>query len=391
MAKKTTKKTARKRTTRKKASSSSVETPPDTIGQKIPIVSLDEILGQSHAVGLLDAAMMSGRVHHAWIFHGPEGVGKFTTALAFAGTVLDPLTARDLSGNLRHDPQSPTVHLLKAGSHPDLHIICKELASSSRNDSVRNSKQTSIAKEVIEEFLVEPATRTRVAGGESIARKVFLVDEAHLLGLEAQNALLKTLEEPPQGTIIVLITPSEDRLLPTIRSRCQRVPFAPLDDTAMHTWIARAQLDLQGIDPAWALEFAGGSPGVLAAIVQSGLVRWHQSLGPALDQLAQGRSVIELGSMLAELVNQAAADSIAGDTRASKDVANRVTARRMFQMLGESFRAALWQAVNAGQTDRAEWAIASIEIVDQAQTQLNSNVALALLFENLAAQCPVAL
>ncbi len=390
MAKKTTKKSVRKKSVRKKTAGRLLEEKPVAQAPTHTIVSLDEILGQSRAIGLIDAALESGRVHHAWIFHGPEGVGKCTTALALAGVILDPTTAPDLAGHLRPDPQSPTQHQLRAGTHPDLHVIHKGLALASRDPNVRSSKQTSIAKEVVEEFLIEPASRTSVSSSTSIANKVFIVDEAHLLGMEAQNALLKTLEEPPTGTILILITPSEDRLLPTIRSRCQRVPFGPLADEAMQAWLMRSQLDLSDIDRTWALAFAGGSPGILTAIAKTGMGNWHQALAQPLAALARGQSVIELGSLLATLVDQAAAQEVAGNPHASKDVANRTAARRMFQMLGESFRAHLKNATFEQDHDHAEWAIACIDLVNQAQAQLDANVALSLLFENFAAQCPVA-
>lgn len=352
-------------------------------------IPLNEVLGQSRAVGLLDSAVTSGRLHHAWVFHGPEGVGKFTTALAFGAVVLDPSAGPDLAGRVRPDPESPVQRLLRAGSHPDLHVVRKELAVYSREDRVRTSMQTGIAKEVVEEFLIEPAARTRVVPGASLAGKVFIVDEAHLLGIEAQNALLKTIEEPAEGTVIVLVTPSEDRLLPTVRSRCQLVPFGPLDRSATEAWVRGAGLDLSGVDAEWALAFAGGSPGVLRAVVEGGLGGWQAELRPALDRLHAGEGVIELGGLLAKLVDEAAAAAVVGEARASKSVANRVAARRMFRLLGESFRGTMRRAAAVGRAEDAERAAACIGFVEVAERQVDSNVALALVFENLAARCAI--
>lgn len=400
MAKKTAKKTTKKaRPRKKKAAAGMLASAAPVVGQIAPKpIPLDEVLGQTRAIGLLDAAISSGRLHHAWVFHGPEGIGKFTTALAFAATVLDP-TARPvqdcpggtnsprLAGRVRPDPESRVQGLLRAGAHPDLHIVRKELASVSRSDQVRASKQTRLAKEVVEEFLIEPAARTRVLTGESRATKVFIVDEAHLLGVEAQNALLKTIEEPPEGTVIVLVTPSEDRLLPTIKSRCQLVPFGPLDGASMEAWVCSAGVDLSGVDAEWALSFAGGSPGVLRAIAETGLGGWHTELKPMLDRLHAGQGVMELGGLLAKLVDEAAAAAVAGEARASKEVANRVAARRMFKLLGESFRLAMRSAAAVGRAEEAERSARCIGFVEVAERQVDSNVALALVFENLAAQC----
>jgi DNA polymerase-3 subunit delta' len=388
VAKKVAKKAAAKKAPAKRArAAAAAEAAPLPAARESVPIGLDEVLGQERALGVLEASLRSGRLHHAWIFHGPEGVGKFTAALAFAAVLLDPSSAPDRQGRVRPGPESQAQRLLRAGSHPDLHVVRKELAAVSREDTVRSSKQTTLAKQVVDEFLIEPAERTRVVPGESRAGKVFVVDEAHLLGIEAQNSLLKTIEEPPEGTVIILVTPSEDRLLPTIRSRCQRVPFGPLSEGAMQAWIGRSGMDLGKLDVPWALSFAGGSPGVLKAIVETGLERWHEAVGPAIAELQRGVAVIDLGTVLAKLVDDAAAAAVEGDARASKDVANRVAARRMFRLLGEAFRAQLRRSAAVGRIAEAEWATGCIDLVDQAERQLDSNVALGLVFENLAAQC----
>ena len=97
--------------------------------------------------------------------------------------------------------------------------------------------------------------------------------------------------------------------------------------------------------------------------------------------------MIELGGLLAKLVDEAAAAAVAGDARASKDVANRVAARRMFRLLGESFRGAMGRSAAVGRVDQAERAAACIGFIEVAERQVDSNVAMALVFENLAAQC----
>jgi DNA polymerase-3 subunit delta' len=390
VAKKTAKKAGKKASRKKRPAGALLKAAVTVSGPPVPKpIPLDEVLGQPRAIGRLDSAISSGRLHHAWVFHGPEGVGKFTTALAFAAAVLDPSSKPDLAGRVRPDPESQVQGLLRAGSHPDLHVVRKELASVSRSDQVRASKQTRLAKDVVEEFLIEPAAKTRVLPGESLAGKVFIVDEAHLLGIEAQNTLLKTMEEPPEGTVIVLVTPSEDRLLPTVRSRCQLVSFGTLDDSSMAAWARRAELDLSGVDAEWAFAFAGGSPGVLRAIAETGLGGWHAELQPSLDRLQAGGGVMELAGLLTKLVDEAAAAAVAGEARASKDVANRVAARRMFKLLGESFRGMMRRAAAVGRNDDAERAAACIGFVEIAERQMDSNVAMALVFENLAAQCAI--
>ena len=119
--------------------------------------SLGDILGQGQALAALRASMASGRVHHAWIFHGPAGVGKFTTAVAFAGALLDPTTAPGLTGEIAPDPDSETQRLVRAGMHPDLHVVTKELALHHEDREVRTRKLITIPKKVVEKWLLEPA------------------------------------------------------------------------------------------------------------------------------------------------------------------------------------------------------------------------------------------
>ena len=89
---------------------------------------MDTILGQDRAVDILHAALRSERMHHAWIFSGPKGVGKLTCAVELARLLLDPDAGPDLSGRLSVDPEGKTSRLIAADSHPDLHVIRKELA-----------------------------------------------------------------------------------------------------------------------------------------------------------------------------------------------------------------------------------------------------------------------
>ena len=337
---------------------------------------MGSVVGQERAIGVLRRAAASGRLHHAWLFHGPEGVGKFTTALAFAGELLTPSGA----------PGREASRLLASGMHPDLHVVRKELASISRDEGVRSSKQLGIAIEVVREFLIEPASRTRVASGSSPGSKVFIVDEAHLLGPEAQDALLKTLEEPAPGTVIVLVTHIPERLKATVRSRCQRVAFGTLDEGAMRSWLAGSGLEVPKDVMTWALRFASGSPGALRAAVESGLVAWQAAVGSMLDKATQGRTPVELGGVLAKLVDESAAAAVEHNPRASKEAANRVAARRMFRLLGERCREELAAGAQRGDAPALERAAEALDRVAAAERQVDSNVALALVFDNLAAQ-----
>jgi len=365
-----------------------------------PITTLDQLLGQSHAKRTLQTAMHSGRIHHAWIFHGPAGVGKFTAAIAFAATLLDPTTSPDLSGSLAPEPDSHVQRLVRAGTHPDLHIIAKELAAISRADTVRNSKQSGIAKEVVEEFLTEPAARSRVLPGDSRAAKVFIIDEAELLGPIPQNTLLKTLEEPPAGTVIILITSAEERLLPTIRSRAQRVSFTPLEEPDMMKWLSRRSGDagIGAVEPekrSWLLRFAAGSPGAADIALANDLFTWETALREPLKSIEQGRFPIGLGESLAKMIDERAAAWVKQNPDASKDAANKTWARRMLGFLAEDTRTRLrlrTQGKSADQVEQdasAQRLLNAIDAIAAAESHLAMNVNLALLLENLVAQMSV--
>jgi hypothetical protein len=350
-------------------------------------IRLDAVLGQQRAIAELRAAIASDRIHHSWVFHGPVGVGKFTTALAFAAVILDATSQAALSGRIEPDPSSYTQRLLASGTHPDLHIITKELVAISRVPELRDAKQRNIAKEVLEEFLIEPATKTRSSADRAMASKVFIVDEAELIDAKGQNSLLKTLEEPPSGSVIILVTAHEERLLPTIRSRSQPVAFAPLGDDDMKKWMSAAKLDLSGLNAdgkSWLLSFAAGSPGAAQLAVQTGLPAWHASMAPLLTELDAGRFPIDFASTASKLIDEWAQAWIdrPGSENASKDAANKAAARLMFRLLNEHFRSRL--RALAGTEGKQDRLLSAIDLIKEAEWKLDANVQGLFVLDDLA-------
>ncbi len=349
--------------------------------------TLELIQGQPRAVETLDSAVASDRVHHAWIFHGPAGVGKHTTARAFAGLLLDPGAAPDLSGRIRPDPEGRTRALLESGSHPDLHLISKEMASFSREQAVRSSKQRSIPVEVIREFLIEPAGLSTSASNGARASKVFIVDEAHLLQAgegAAANAVLKVLEEPPPGVVIILVTDDEHALLPTIRSRCRRVAFVPLDDTSMRGWVKASGLEIPKQRAPDLLEFASGSPGRLTLALDADVAGWMDRLDPLLEHAANGRYAPELAGAMHEIVKAYAEAKAKESSEASKDVANRLALELMFSLLHARARRRVRDS--ADDRDRARRPLRDVDAIDSAERLVASNANAGLALENLALQ-----
>lgn len=341
-------------------------------------VDLSELIGQAGARRLLEAAIRAERVHHAWIFHGPPGIGKCTAARAFGAMLLTPA---DPAG------AEPVQRLLRAGAHPDLHLVSKELASLSADTKVRGQKQATIAKEVVAQFLLAPAASARRLDSGSTIGKVFVVDEAELLAFVTQNQILKTLEEPPSGTVILLVTSDENRLLPTIRSRCQRVAFTPLSPAEMEAWIARAGLDLPPRDREWILQWAAGSPGAAQSAVRHGLPAWRDLLEPSLAavEVGGGPALTTLGAAMARLVDERATDAVKSRPEASKDGANRLWSRRLLAFVASWFARRL-REVAAADPARAEALARAIDLCRAAERQVEANVAFASVLENLAAQ-----
>lgn len=159
-----------------------------------------EVVGQEIATAILKNAVSLGRVHHAYLFAGPRGVGKTTVARILAKA----LNCKDPRGG---EPcgECENCREIDRGSFPDL--VEMDAASNRGIDDIRAVK--------------EAVSYTPLKG----KYKVYIIDEAHMLTKEAFNALLKTLEEPPPKTVFVLCTTEYEKIIPTILSRCQRIIF----------------------------------------------------------------------------------------------------------------------------------------------------------------------
>ena len=205
------------------------------------------IVGQDRAVAQFLDAWKNRRLHHAWLLAGPRGVGKASFARAAACRVLAD-AARPVMGEGLDVPDShPISHLLAAGSHPDFRML----------ERLENPKTGNLARGI---------SVDQVRGlGELIgstpslsAWRAIVIDAADDLENSAANALLKMLEEPPANTIFFLVAHAPGRLLPTIRSRCRRLEFGPLDDGAMTSLLGRL---IPGENSPELVRIAAGSPG----------------------------------------------------------------------------------------------------------------------------------
>jgi DNA polymerase-3 subunit delta' len=232
------------------------------------ILGLGEIIGQDRVIAMLRESIARGALHHALLFVGPEGVGKRSAALA--------LTRRLLCSDVRQDEACGVCSAciqVAARSHPDLRV------EGFFYDEKKKESRESVAIDQVRAAQAFVAGQA-IAGG----RKIVVFEEAHGLTEEAQNALLKTLEEPPRHSLIVLVCHNASRLAVTVRSRCQRVPFSPLGARDLATILAgRARVAAD--DAALVSAYSDGSLAFAASPER--LREAHERVGEALTAIAR--------------------------------------------------------------------------------------------------------
>ena len=193
-------------------------------------------------------AMAKDRLHHAYLFEGPRGVGKRTLAdLVALGANCEASAGRPCG-------TCGTCRAIAAGTHPD--VIHVEVAAD------RASK--TIPVDAIREVIRQAGYRRYGA-----RRRVVVVDPAEAMQEGAANALLKTLEEPPEGTGFILVTHNAGALLPTIRSRCQRVRLGAVPVPVIESWLHRKGVE----DAAVLARLALGCPGRALELSGDGLAK----------------------------------------------------------------------------------------------------------------------
>ncbi|MBE0537660.1 MAG: DNA polymerase III subunit delta' [Phycisphaerae bacterium] len=217
-------------------------------------MSLKNIFCQERAIGALQRAMNAGRLAHAYIFAGPAGVGKRTTAQAWAKMLLCRERRQEKATDLSFNDscgRCESCRVFEGGGHPDYHLIEKELRPFTMDDKGKEAKQD-LPIAVVREFLIDKVAHRPVMSECT----VYVLREAERLNASSQNALLKVLEEPPKHCFIILLCSRADRLLPTTQSRCQIVRFGPVDEPHIV-----AALTEKGVDKTQAQYWARLSEG----------------------------------------------------------------------------------------------------------------------------------
>ena len=205
------------------------------------------LLGHAEAEATFLDALRSGRMHHAWLITGPDGIGKATLAFRFARRLLAGIPPTDASDL---DPTDPIFRRVAAGTHADMLTIEREL----------NAKTGRMKRDIAVDDVRDIGGFMSLTPAEG-GWRVVVVDGAEDMNLSSANALLKVLEEPPPRAILLLVCAAPGRLLPTIRSRCRRLRLAPLDDASMRQLLEQYLPRLTGDERDRLVTLAEGSPG----------------------------------------------------------------------------------------------------------------------------------
>jgi DNA polymerase III subunit delta' len=223
------------------------------------------LIGHAEAEATLLGALRAGRIHHAWLLSGPEGVGKATLAFRFARRLL----AGGATGTLALDPAHPVFRRVAAGTHADLLTV----------ERAWDEKRKRLRGEISVEDVRGVADFLRLTAAEG-GWRVVVLDGVEHLNRNAANALLKVLEEPPARAVLLLVSASPGRLLPTIRSRCRRLPVGRLEEAEVARLLDTVLPEASGAERARLAAIAQGSPGRA--------LRLADEDGAALAELAAG-------------------------------------------------------------------------------------------------------
>jgi len=253
------------------------------------------VVGHRPVVELLRQAVRRGRVPQSLLFAGPEGVGKRTVAVALAQAVNCPKRQDgDACG------KCPTCERIAAGRHSDVTYLDKGDEASIKIDALRARVLSVIGYRPFE-----------------AERRVFIIDPADDMVEQAQDALLKTLEEPPSAATIILVTAYPDTLPPTVQSRCRRLRFGPLTEAD----VARVLVDRCGVPRSEAAQLATAAGGSVS-----------QALAEKVGELGDDRRAA------LELLLAAGRDTgVGGRLKAATTLVQHESDRRDREALGARF------------------------------------------------------
>ncbi|MBI3835024.1 MAG: DNA polymerase III subunit [Planctomycetes bacterium] len=353
-------------------------------------MSLLEVQFQPQAQRILRHSIASGRIPHAYIFHGPDGVGKelFALGLAEISLCAKPIDHRFTGAQLESIGADAVrtgcgrcddCRMLAAGTHPDFHLITRQLHREHPDPEVRKRRGLEITVDVLRHFVMDRVALTPKCG----RAKIFVIREAEEMTVQAQNALLKTLEEPPQNTMIILLTRSVDRLLATTQSRCQLVPFGTLPIGFVKERLRALRPDAVSKVVEWCATASDGSLGRAILLFDLELHAAFGRIHVSLDHLSDSRDEAVVKQWTEEA--KALGERLRADDPEMTDAeSTRRGLSEVLQLAARSYDESLRDFSGQGSdSDEAEMAAAAIDRLAEAEHQLDLNANTQLVMEVL--------
>jgi len=232
-----------------------------------------QLTGHDAAMAEFAAALRTGRMHHAWLLSGPQGIGKATLAFRMARAILKYGAGSGVADDLAMSPDDPVFRKITALSHPDFLLLRRPVDKSGRLQGVLPVEE-----------IRKAASFFALSAGEG-GWRVCVIDSADDMNISAANALLKILEEPPRNAMILLISHAPGRLLPTIRSRCRKLALRPLGVKALAEVVGAHFPDLSPDDFRLVARLSDGAPGRALALAHEDGLRIYREMTELLLSL----------------------------------------------------------------------------------------------------------
>ncbi|MBI9018928.1 MAG: DNA polymerase III subunit [Phycisphaerae bacterium] len=365
-----------------------------------------DIYGQNRGILQLERARAASRQPHSYIFHGPEGIGKAMLAMQWAGLQLcsEPKVANlagldgaeGLAGLDQEILDScghcESCHLVASGNHPDIHFIDRELAKYTKK--THKGQLLTLPIDVIREFVIDVSANSAVFGGS----KIFIIDNAETMNWQTQNALLKTLEEPPENTFIILVTARPDKLLTTIHSRCQMVRFYPISIEYVGNFLQNQHLEMDSQQCRYWASFSNGQLGLALELAEMDLYAVKCELIEHLVKLDYSNALAFAGWIIdqAKAFSKSYVDLHSGF---SASAATRRGYSVFLAMISQAFCESIRHSAGLSSIDQEREiellagrfgpteAEKAIRRVAETENRLNANANASLTFESLLLDC----